>query len=203
MRYSLLLFLAAATLAAQDELPDFGVKAGMPASSTSGESTFRRTAGFSGEVHVFWRFSFEGDALLRKYSLSGTKMTDWDFPMLLEYRFQARRFRPFLEGGYSLSYESREAFGGGGEHVTVYRYDTGPVGGVGSEFKRARLRFEPELRLITPMVGLRFQAPRAWNRHQNEKRTLSSVRSGTAGLKKRGQPGIGSSRAEHQVLHGG
>ena len=98
-------------------------------------------------------------------------MTDWDFPMLLKYRFQTGRFRPFLEGGYSLSYESREAFGGGGEHITVYRYDTGPVAGVGLEFKRGRLRFEPELRftllyqagvsgsngvLIVPMVGLRF-----------------------------------------------
>jgi hypothetical protein len=171
MRYSILLFLVAATLAAQDELPDFGVKAGLPVSSTAGESAFRWTAGFTGEVHLFWRFSFEGDALIRKYSLSNVKMTDWDFPMLLKYRFQTGRFRPFLEGGYSLSYESREAYGGGGEHITTYRYDTGPVAGVGLEFKRGRLRLEPELRftllyqagvsgsngvLLTPLVGLRF-----------------------------------------------
>jgi hypothetical protein len=171
MRYSILFLLTAATLAAQDELPGFGVKAGLPASSTSGESAFRWTAGFTGEVHLFWHFSFEADALIRKYSLGGRKMTDWDFPMMMKYRFQAGRLRPFLEGGYSLSYESTEAFGGGGVHVTDYRYDTGPVTGVGVEFKRGRLRFEPELRftlqyqagvsgangvLITPMVGLRF-----------------------------------------------
>ena len=177
MRYSILFLLVAPTLAAQDELPDFGVKAGLPASSTSGESAFRWTAGFTGEVHLFWHFSFEADALIRKYSLGPPsllfteKMTDWDFPMLLKYRFQVRRFRPFLEGGYSLSYESMESYGGGGVHDTTYRYDTGPVTGVGLEFKRGRLRFEPELRftleyqagvsgangvLITPMVGLRF-----------------------------------------------
>jgi hypothetical protein len=59
MRYSILFFLAT-TLAAQDELPDFGVKAGLPVSSTSGESAFRWTAGFTGEIHLIWRFSFEG-----------------------------------------------------------------------------------------------------------------------------------------------
>ncbi len=182
MRYSILFLLTAATLAAQDELPDFGVKAGVPASSTSfldcsgvcgpaGESAFRWTAGFTGEVHLFWHVSLEGDVLIRKFSLGNTKNTDWDFPFLGKYRFQVRRFRPFLEAGYSLSYESTEYSGGGDTKNTTYRYDTGPVAGVGLQFGRGRLRFEPELRftlfyqpvvsgsngvLITPMVGLRF-----------------------------------------------
>ena len=175
MRYSILFLLAfllaAATLAAQDELPSFGVKAGLPASSTSGESTFRWTAGFTGEVHLFWHISLEGDVLLRKFSLGHTKNTDWDFPFLGKYRFQAGRVRPFLEAGYSLSYESTEFSGGGDSKSIGYRYDTGPVAGIGVAFGRGRLRVEPELRftlyyqpivsgsngiLITPMVGLRF-----------------------------------------------
>jgi|SRR5579862_3282553 len=177
MRLSILLFVLASTLAAQDELPGFGVKAGMPLSSTSlpglpntSESAFRWTAGFSGEVHLFWHLSFEGDALIRKFSLGDLKQIDWDFPMLAKYRFQVRRFRPFLESGLSLSYESAES-GVGGEKFISYRYDTGPVAGVGLQFRRGRLRFEPELRftwqyqpfvsesngvIITPMVGLRF-----------------------------------------------
>lgn len=171
MRFSILCFFVAATLTAQDQLPDFGVKAGLPASSTSGESAFRWTAGFTGEVHLFWHVSLEGDVLIRKYSLGHAKWTDWDFPFLGKYRFQAGRVRPFLEAGYSLSHESLEVSGGGGEHITTYRYDTGPVAGVGVEFKHGRLRVEPELRftlyyqpvvsgsngvLMTPMVGLRF-----------------------------------------------
>jgi hypothetical protein len=178
MHSSILLFLLASTLAAQDELPGFGVKAGLPLSSTSlpgmpntSESWFRWTAGFSGEVPLFWHLSFEGDALIRKFSLGNRKQTDWDFPMLAKYRFHVKRFRPFVESGLSLSYESQEEYGGGGVHITTYRYDTGPVAGAGLQFRRGRLRFEPELRftwlyqrevsgsnglIITPMVGLRF-----------------------------------------------
>src|ERR1700733_1348730 len=153
MRYSILFLLTAATLAAQDELPGFGVKAGLPLSSTSlpgipdsSESLFRWTAGFSGEVPLFWHLSFEGGALIRKFSLGKQKQTDWDFPMLAKYRFHVKRFRPFIESGLSLSYESQETSGGAGVHVTSYRYDTGPVAGAGLQFRRGRLRFEPELR---------------------------------------------------------
>ena len=46
------------------------------------QSSFRWTAGFGGEVLLFWHLSFEGDALIRKFSLDDLKLTDQNFPCL-------------------------------------------------------------------------------------------------------------------------
>jgi len=141
--------------------------------------TGRWTIGPTVEVRLIHGFSAEVDALYRGYSFTATSgitnpvpsafstVSDdtkvWDFPILLKYRFQAGRWRPFVTGGYTLSHFSSDlsisCFGttstcGG---LLIPPPDTtflikssglrqGPTVGGGLEFKLARLKIAPEIR---------------------------------------------------------
>lgn len=184
MRYSLLLFLAG-TLAAQDQSASFGVKAGVPVTSPVpyadlNEHTGRWTAGVTAEFHLISGLSAEVDALARSYSFSLPAFSSsnshrqeanaWDFPLLLKYRSVEGAVRPFVNLGYQLSYESFDASTLSGREKTSAT-GTGPVGGIGVEFKYRRIRIAPEAHythlyhsglsgsngnLLTLLVGLTF-----------------------------------------------
>jgi hypothetical protein len=211
MRYllSISCFLAACT--AQAQFVSLGVKGGVPVtpaipglSSTNPYlDTGRWTVGPTLELHLVSGLSFETDALFRGYTVVNTYVlapTDsswsqstvkssvkaWDFPLLLKYRLPVGAVRPFLDGGYSFTHESTDAFGSfasilstslpSGTALTTVngtfngefqssRNLRGPAAGVGVEFRHGRIKIAPEVRythlnpntnLATVLVGVTF-----------------------------------------------
>lgn len=185
MRQSLLLFFGFAYLA-QAQVLSFGVKAGIPLSSPPPfaglhQNTGRWTAGLTAQYHVASGIYVEADALLRGYSFvlgSSTSsahsykqdVTAWDFPFLLKYCFGGSPVRPFVDAGYSLTHESYDVSTLDG-HQRASRNGTGPVVGLGVEFKYRRVKVSPEVRytrlshsgpsgsngnLLTALVGVTF-----------------------------------------------
>jgi len=158
--------------------------------------TGRWTVGPTAEVRLFSHLSFEADALFRGYRfqsvggasiLSGTALVpitvapvstsffrqntkEWDFPLLLKYRFQAGTVHPFVDGGYEFAHASSDFTNsclsgsntcptvGPGSSVSsvgsassqnsysssVNRH--GPAAGVGIEFKFGKIKISPEVR---------------------------------------------------------
>jgi hypothetical protein len=116
----LMLFLGGVALAAAQPF-SFGVKGGLPltdffnavSSDNLGyfSSTNRYIVGPTAELHLPFGLSVEFDALYRHlhYSSafnvadvlvnSSTESGDWEFPLLLKYRFKAPLARPFIDGG--------------------------------------------------------------------------------------------------------
>lgn len=185
MRHSLLLTFVFATFA-QAQVVSWGIKAGIPAASAPpfaglDVSTGRWTAGVTTQVHLISGFYAEADALMRSYSYKlhdGTSSANsyqqdvkaWDFPFLLKYCIGNAPVRPFLAAGYSLTHESYDTSTLDG-HQRASRNGTGPVGGIGLEYRKGRLTFSPELRythlghagpagsngnLVTVLLGLTF-----------------------------------------------
>src|SRR5579863_8800638 len=98
------------------------------ASPYSTVDTGRWTVGPTAEVRLFSHLSFEADALFRGYRfqssggsfiLSGTSPVtiqtvpvaffrqntkEWDFPLLLKYRFQAGTMHPFVDAGFEFAH---------------------------------------------------------------------------------------------------
>ena len=90
--------------------------------------TGRWTVGPTAEVRLFGHLSVEADALFRGYRLqssggsfilSGTSVVaipvpvsasfrqnakEWDFPLLLKYRFQAGAMHPFVDAGFEFAH---------------------------------------------------------------------------------------------------
>jgi hypothetical protein len=155
--------------------------------------TGRWTVGPTAEVRLVGHLSFEFDALYRGYRAqssdgaiiaAGTSFInlaapgvfssrqntkEWDFPLLLKYRFQAGPIHPFVDGGFEFAHTSSDytltclasqdvcsaasiAAGAGTAFVnsqSQYRGSVnrrGPAAGVGLEFKYGRLRIAPEVR---------------------------------------------------------
>ena len=153
--------------------------------------TGRWTVGPTAEVRLFSHLSVEADALFRGYrSLSSgggfivagasvvTSQTvpvsatfrqntkEWDFPMLLKYRFQAGKMHPFVDAGFEFAHASSDftnsfscigsadtcsAAGIGSFITSLNKYSSsvnrkGPAAGVGIEFKFGKVRISPEVR---------------------------------------------------------
>ena len=158
--------------------------------------TGRWTVGPTAEVRLFSHLSFEADALFRGYrSVSSGGFTlailagpsfitnqaapgsalfrqstkEWDFPLLLKYRFQAGTIHSFVDGGYELAHASSDLtsfacpagsdtcsaanIGSGvGSSVPLQSRSSigvnrhGPAAGVGIEFKFGKIKISPEVR---------------------------------------------------------
>jgi hypothetical protein len=135
MRPFLVFFFSAALAFAQ--IVSVGIKAGIPVTqaftgSFSGPTldTGRWTVGPTIELRLFYGFSVEADALYRGYreqfSAASPEVTAngaavpatffgnqtntkiWDFPVLLKYGIRLRRFRPFVDAGYTFSHSSSD-----------------------------------------------------------------------------------------------
>jgi hypothetical protein len=117
MRPLFLFLLGAATLAAQPV--SFGAKIGLPLNDfidtvSSGNSslrslttTHRYIVGPDLELRLPWGFAIEVDALYRKFDFqsptSVVSTNDWEFPLLLKYRFASHHFvRPYIGGGVAF-----------------------------------------------------------------------------------------------------
>ena len=147
--------------------------------------TGRWTVGPTVEVKVFSHLSFEADALFRGFRsqssgdfiLAGTSLVslqtapvslfsrqntkEWDFPLLLKYRFQAGRMHPFVDAGFEFAHASSDftisclaaadTCSAAGIVTSQNSYSSslnrhGPAAGVGIEFKFGRIRISPEVR---------------------------------------------------------
>jgi hypothetical protein len=150
--------------------------------------TGRWTVGPTAEVRLFGHLSFEADALFRGYRsqssggfiLAGTSLVslqtapvsaffrqntkEWDFPLLLKYRFQAGTMHPFVNAGFEFAHASSDftircfagpdicsAAGIGSSVTSQNRYSSsvnrqGPAAGVGMEFKFGKVKISPEVR---------------------------------------------------------
>ncbi len=173
--------------------------------------TGRWTVGPTAEFRLFSHLSFEADALFRGYRaqssggsfiLSGTSLVsiagspfsasfrqntkEWDFPLLLKYRFQAGPVRPFVDAGFELAHASSDfnnsfvclaspatcsAADIGSFITSQSRYSSsvnrhGPVAGAGIEFKFGKIKISPEVRYtnltrpnaneVTVLAGITF-----------------------------------------------
>lgn len=93
-------------------------------------------------------FSIEGDGFFRELHLTDTFFTHashtpvvtWEFPVLAKYRFQTRKFGPFVESGLEL----RTA----GNLNNTNPSHIGFAAGAGLEHKWRRFQFAPAIRYI-------------------------------------------------------
>src|SRR6476469_9616331 len=105
------LFLAAivSSLPALAQL-SVGVKVGVPLNDVyvnSGQGTFPRVGttnryviGPELDLNLPFHLGVEADALYRRYRLGGSGVNEWDFPILLKYRFTAVPvLHPFVDAG--------------------------------------------------------------------------------------------------------
>lgn len=191
MRIFLPFFLTA--LAAPAQAISFGIVAGVPATpALSGYNnpyasidTGRWTVGPSVELHLFRGFSFDTGMLFRGYSTktgflfesngsattyaTHTNARDFDFPLLLKYRFLSGPRRPFVEGGVVWTHESIDTYNTVASSIlpgaTASQLPTnfttttiaspapmtlfGVVAGVGEAFQYRKLRIVPEFRFTS------------------------------------------------------
>lgn len=98
-----------------------GIKVGLPLTDfvntvegASSTITNRYVVGPTAELHLPWGFGVEVDALYRHFDYTNivsstvgaittvNKVGDWEFPLLLKYRFPAKVVRPFVSGGVAF-----------------------------------------------------------------------------------------------------
>jgi hypothetical protein len=186
MKYFLPLFLIA--MAAPAQVVSFGITAGVPVTpavpgnfySNPYLDTGRWTVGPDVDFHLVSGLSFEVGMLLRGYRIvrsdvispgvSGTILDsyrtdakDFDFPLLLKYRFLSGARRPFIDAGYVVTHESLDnsaapsfISAGPGAVLAVDLPPSGPAKlsqvlnggaiGIGEEFKYRKFRIAPEVR---------------------------------------------------------
>jgi hypothetical protein len=195
MRHFLPLFLIA--LAAPAQVISVGITGGVPLlPARSGYSssyanpyldTGRWTVGPTIDFHIVSGLSFEAGMLLRGYRIVGSYVIspvnslpqlstyredarDFDFPLMLKYRFLSGPRRPFVKAGYVLTHESYDDFlssayilsgtgdvtlpgppAGGTLHLSQVLQ--GGAAGIGEEFRFHKLRIAPEVRFTYLSYG--------------------------------------------------
>ena len=174
-----IMVLAARTGHAQRVSPGFN--AGLPVNPLVAgadglaATTARFTLGPTLRVDLSRGFGFDADLLYKRLSLGFTAIPNRisihrvELPLMLRYVLRALPARPFMHAGISFNYVV--ASGGeevctaegpgfnciGGERVAQlrHRHTRGPVLGAGLNFRRAGLRFVPEVR-VTRWVDRNF-----------------------------------------------
>lgn len=163
-----------------------GIKAGVPLSdfvSATQSGTFDYTSqtqryifGGTAELHFPLGFAVEFDVLYRhlQYSANGniagvlttskTTASNWEFPLLLKYRFPFPVVRPYVDGGVAwdaLSGVSQSVLTGSNPFAVKNNGATGFVLGAGIDIHAVFLHISPELRYtrwftapITDATGL-------------------------------------------------
>ena len=98
-----------------------GIKVGLPLTDfvntvqgVTSTTTNRYLVGPTAELHIPWGFGLELDALYRHFDyqnlvsstvgaiLNVNSVGDWEFPLLLKYRFPAKVVRPYVDGGIAF-----------------------------------------------------------------------------------------------------
>lgn len=152
--FSKRLFLAAivSSLPALAQL-SVGVKAGVPLNDSyvnAGQGQFPRFGttdryliGPEVDLNLPFHLGVEADALFRRYKLGGSGVNEWDFPILLKYRFQSIPvLHPFVDAGPIFNHVSEI------QSVTSNVSAPGVVFGAGVDFHALFLHIKPEFRYI-------------------------------------------------------
>jgi opacity protein-like surface antigen len=150
-----------------------GVKLGVPLTDffstvensnfTFNATTDRYIISPTAELHLPLGFAIEVDALYRHMSYTGTGVVgsitgssvnsgDWEFPLLLKYRFPMKIARPYVDGGvawdklFGLTDSVKDSIAGQSPAVTVKNTTTGIVFGGGVDIHIVKIHLMPELR---------------------------------------------------------
>ncbi len=161
-----------------------GLKVGLPltdfvntVNGVTNATTQRYLVGPTAELHLPWGFGVEVDALYRHFdyqdvvgSITGAlnsvnKVGDWEFPLLLKYRFPARVIRPYIDAGVAFDRLSgfTSAVTGSPEKGTT----TGGVVGAGIDIHLAILHLLPEIR-YTRWTSQHFNLANVLSSNQNQ-----------------------------------
>jgi hypothetical protein len=173
-------------LTAPAQVVSFGIVAGVPLTpALSGYNdgydsinTGRWTVGPRIEFHLFRGFSFGTGMLFRGYSTdigylyegngmavvysTHTSARDFDFPLLLKYRFLPGPTRPFVEGGVVWTHETVDQYSAVASSILPSATATttttlpprpmtlfGVAAGLGWEFNDRKIRIAPEFRFTS------------------------------------------------------
>ncbi|HUA58769.1 MAG TPA: outer membrane beta-barrel protein [Verrucomicrobiae bacterium] len=204
MRPLLLLLFGASILPAQPI--SFGVKGGVPLTdfiNTVSNSSFntlsttqRYIVGPMVELQLPWGFSIEGDALFRQFNYHalptlpdigsfGASTNDWEFPIVLKYRFASHLFvRPYV--GLGASFDTLQGVTNlgtlgniaGSEPSTPGELKnsttTGAVLEGGLDMHLLFLHIMPEVR-YTRWTSQHFTLPNILNSNQNQAEFLVGI----------------------------
>ena len=166
-----LLFLSASSAFCQPF--SFGAKLGVPLTDffstvESSNFTFNATTdryifGPTAELHLPFGLGIEVDALYRHMSYTGTGLIssitgssvnsgDWEFPVLLKYRFPMKIVRPYLDGGVAwdklsgLTESVKDSIANQSPTVVNKNTTAGIVLGGGLDIHVVKIHILPEIR---------------------------------------------------------
>jgi opacity protein-like surface antigen len=172
MRSLLLLFLGVGTAFCQGPF-SFGVRLGVPVTDafntvensnyTFNTTTDRYIVGPTAELHLPFGFGLEVDALYRHMSYTGTGLVgsitgssvnsgDWEFPLLVKYRFPMKLVRPYIDGGVAwdklsgLTASVKDSIANQSPTVVNQNTTAGFVLGGGIDIHIIKIHLMPELR---------------------------------------------------------
>ena len=142
----------------------FGLRTGIPLNAALRSAarqfevnTHRYTVGPTIELRLFHGLAFESDLLYERLeyqslqpasstqTTSAVKISRWELPVLLKYRFSGPRLRPFLDLGGSFNRVVH--IDGMNVAELRHRHTRGLVIGGGADRRFGRLRLAPEVRL--------------------------------------------------------
>lgn len=180
---ALIPFLLAASAFAQPF--SAGLKVGLPftdfvntVNGVTSTRTNRYLVGPTAELHLPWGFGVEVDALYRHFDYTNivssttgalssvaTSVGDWEFPLLLKYRFPAKVVRPYVDAGVSFDHLTglTSTVTGNPEKGTT----TGAVLGAGLDVHLLIVHILPEIR-YTRWTSQHFNISNVLSSNQNQ-----------------------------------
>jgi len=172
MRSLFLLFLSLGVALGQGPF-SFGVRLGVPITDafstvessnyTFNATTDRYIVGPTAELHLPFGLGLEVDALYRHMSYTGTGVIgsitsssvnsgDWEFPLLLKYRFPTKIVRPYVDAGvawdklFGLTDSVKDSIANQSPTVVNQSTTAGFVLGGGIDIHVIKIHLMPELR---------------------------------------------------------
>jgi hypothetical protein len=183
MRSAILLLLPAVAAAAGPF--SAGVKAGLPltdflntVSGTTGTATDRYLVGPTAELHLPFGLGVEVDAIYRHFdykniigsTLNAVTTTgssgDWEFPLLLKYRFPSKVVRPYIDAG--IAWDKLSGLTNSvGSLSPAKNTTTGGVVGFGADVHLLVIHILPEIR-YTRWTSQHFNIANVLNSNQDQ-----------------------------------
>ena len=168
-----------------------GVKVGLPVTDfvntvngVTSTTTNRYLVGPTAELHLPWGFGVEVDALYRHFDYTNiigsttgalgsvASVGDWEFPLLLKYRFPAKLIRPYLDGGVAfdrLTGLTSTVTGTPEKGTTI-----GAVLGAGVDIHVLVLHLLPEIR-YTRWTSQHFNVANVLSSNQNQAEVMVGI----------------------------
>jgi hypothetical protein len=168
-----------------------GIKAGLPLTDfvntvqgVTSTTTNRYLVGPTAELHLPWGFGVEVDALYRHFDYknivgstlgalgSVNSAGDWEFPLLLKYRFPAKVVRPYVDGG--VAFDKLTGLAGTVTGNTEKGTTEGAVFGGGLDVHVLLVHVLPEIR-YTRWTSQHFNIANVLNSNQNQAEVMVGI----------------------------